>query len=541
MRGADLVTRTLRAAGVDTVFSLSGNQIMPVYDAAIDSDVRIVHVRHEAAAVFMADAAAQLTGRVGVALVTAAPGFVNALGALVSARASESPVLLLSGDAAVAQDGRGAFQELDQVAISRPLTKWSARARDATRLGETIAEAIAVATSGRPGPVHVALPFDVLQARVADAGPPVSHDSRPPSAALSAESVDGVRAALAGAKRPLVLVGPRLNATRAPGLAGRLGAALGVPVVAMESPRGVNDPALGNIGAVLRQADLVVSLGKRIDFTLGFGQCAPGARFLVVDSDADARTSAAGNLEGRLDGAIDADPLAFVQALIEAAGHGGAASGSSVRADWRGEVTQAIAQRNFPRLGEATASGRLHPATLCAALQRQIDGARDAILVVDGGEFGQWAQACLSAPRRIINGPAGAIGGGLAAAISARCMSPEATVFAVMGDGTAGFHFSEIDTAVRAGLPVVFVIGNDACWNAEHQIQLRDYGPARLIGCDLAETRYDEAAIGLGGHGAYVTHAGALDEALARAVASGKPAVVNVMIEGLAAPSGAGH
>ena len=152
MRGADLLVQTLAAAGVTRIFSLSGNQIMPVYDACLDAGIKITHVRHEAAAVFMADAWAQLTGKLGVALVTAAPGFANAVGALYTAMGSESPVLLLSGDSPVAQDGMGAFQELDQLAVSRALTKRGFRPISADVIGEEAALAIKVATSGRPGP-----------------------------------------------------------------------------------------------------------------------------------------------------------------------------------------------------------------------------------------------------------------------------------------------------------------------------------------------------------------------------------------------------
>ena len=180
---------------------------------------------------------------------------------------------------------------------------------------------------------------------------------------------------------------------------------------------------------------------------------------------------------------------------------------------------------------------RILPTVLCQAVQRQIDAAKETVLIADGGEFGQWAQACLTAPVRVINGPSGAIGGGFCYGIAAKMARPDATVFSMMGDGTCGFHFSEFETAIRCNAPFVAVVGHDARWNAEHQIQLRDYGPDRLIGCQLNETRYDLAAEGLGCHGEYVTDPGDLDGALDRAIKSGLPACVNVVIEGLPAPS----
>jgi acetolactate synthase-1/2/3 large subunit len=159
------------------------------------------------------------------------------------------------------------------------------------------------------------------------------------------------------------------------------------------------------------------------------------------------------------------------------------------------------------------------------------------VLVCDGGEFGQWAQACLRAPHRVINGVAGSIGAGIPYALAARLAQPDAPVVALLGDGTFGFHPAEIDTAVRYGLPFLLVVGHDARWNAEYQIQLRDYGMQRTVGCELLPTRYARVAEAFGGYGELVTEPGALLPAAYRALASGLPACLNVAIEGLAAPN----
>jgi acetolactate synthase-1/2/3 large subunit len=167
------------------------------------------------------------------------------------------------------------------------------------------------------------------------------------------------------------------------------------------------------------------------------------------------------------------------------------------------------------------------------------------VLVVDGGEFGQWVQAGVEAPVRLINGPSGSIGSAVPMAIAARLVHRERPVIAALGDGTFGFHPLELDTALRYSLPIVAVVGNDARWNAEHQLQLQHYGAARAVACTLLPTRYDRIAEALGGHGAHVERPEDLGPALERAVASGKPAVVNVLIEGVAAPTftpgAAGH
>jgi len=182
-------------------------------------------------------------------------------------------------------------------------------------------------------------------------------------------------------------------------------------------------------------------------------------------------------------------------------------------------------------------SGRVHPLAALRPLQALLDSHPQAVLVSDGGEFGQWAQACLQAPHRVINGMAGSIGSALPYAIGARCALPDGPIVATLGDGTFGFHASEIDTAVRYRLPFVAVIGNDARWNAEYQIQLREYGRDRLVGCELAPTRYDLVCAAFGGHGELVTGQPELAGAVQRAHASRLPACINVMIDGVAAPA----
>ena len=590
MNGAGLLIDTLARAGVRRIFSLSGNQIMPVYDACIDAGLSIVHVRHESAAVHMADAWAQITGEIGVALVTAGPGFANALSALFSARHSESPVLLLSGDSPVAADEDGAFQEMRQIDLTRPLVKTARRPLRVERLGHDVAAAIACARSGRPGPAHVALPFDVLNTTAGDTHRvgAAELDRRPRT--LPGPVADDIAGRIARARRPIVLTGPCMNRSRAGARVAALEAALRAPVVAMESPRGLRDPALGTFSDVLAASDLVVLLGKAIDFSVGFARppvVDAAADLVVIDPDNRMIDRAYRIAGGRVvvSACADAD---FAADALTAAAPAVIATGSGVPdpAVWCDEVADAIADRTAAgttaeaAAAEAAAAEtvavetvavetvavetvavetvavetvavetvavetaaaetgfRLHPRLLCEAVQRVLDTAAEPILVCDGGEFGQWAQASCTAPVRIVNGLSGAIGGGLCHALAAKLARPRATVVAMMGDGTAGFHFTELDTAVREGAAFVTVIGNDFRWNAEHQIQLRDYGPDRLIGCDLAPSaRYDLAAAGLGCHGEHVTDPTGLDAALSRALASGRPACLNVEIDGVAAP-----
>jgi acetolactate synthase-1/2/3 large subunit len=304
----------------------------------------------------------------------------------------------------------------------------------------------------------------------------------------------------------------------------------------MESPRGLNDPALGRLAGVVARADLLVLLGKEPDFTLRFGQAPsidPACRIAVVDPDPRSLQRAVDVVgQERIFFTAVADSVPTAQRLVQ-----NAAGRKWHARDWSDEVEAALRFRPREWAGLAAADGgAVHPVEVGRAVQALIDASAEAVFVADGGEFGQWAQACVNASTRVINGPAGSIGSAVPFALAARIARPRAQVVAMTGDGAVGFHLLELDTALRAGLPVVIVVGNDACWNAEHQIQLRTYGKARAHGCELLPARYDQIAAALGGHGELVTTAAQLPAALARAAASGKPALVNVMIQRLAAP-----
>ncbi len=537
-RGADALIAALEQAGTRTVFALSGNHIMSVFDAALGRAVELVHVRHEAAAVHMADAWARLSGEVGVALVTAGQGHANAAAALCTAQGGETPLLLLSGHAPLSELGLGSFQEQRQAELAAPVTKASWTAQSAASLPEDIARACRIARSGRPGPVHISLPADVLEGQCDEAGAVALDPARfaPEPMPLPQAAAAQARTALAEASRPLVIAPPALATPSGAALLARLRAALGVPVVTMESPRGINDPALGGFAEVLAEADLLLLLGKPLDFTLRFGKApavAPQCRWIVIEPEPEMRQRAERLLGQRLLFTAGADARSAASGLSEIA-----AGDTGRHAAWRQRVEAAIAYRPAAWHAIAPAEGApMHPLVLCRALQQLLDRRPDSVLVSDGGEFGQWAQATLRAPCRVINGVAGAIGPSLPFAIGAKAARPESTVVATVGDGAFGFHMAELDTAVRSGLPIIVVIGNDSRWNAEHQIQLRQYGAARTRGCTLAPaTRYDLVAAALGAHGEFVQSAAELPEALERAVASGKPACVNVLIEGAAAP-----
>ncbi len=534
--GANALVNAFETAGITKVFTLSGNHIMPIYDAIFDSKIDLIHTRHEAAAVHMADAWARLTGEAGIALVTGGPGHANAISALYTATMAESPVVLLSGHAPLEQLGKGAFQEMRQTDIAAPLTKASWICQKTEDIGLDIAKAIRLAKSGRLGPVHLSLPTDVLESILPESTVmpiPASFDAEQIPAADSA--ISKIITSLQQASKPLVLTGPQMQSNSGKALLSKLEHALGIPVIGMESPRGIGDPSLGAFSEVLSQADCVLLLGKKVDFTLKFAQ-SPGFNkdclFLQIDPDAEEIKRAKNALGVRLiDSAISDVPSAIYQLLSLNS------SVASTPSDWQKEVSTALqfeppAWKNIP-----PNNGKLHPVQALAPLQDILDSHPDSVLISDGGEIGQWAQACLRAPNRIINGVAGSIGAGIPFACAASVAKPNAPIIAIMGDGTFGFHCAEIDTGVRYKLPFTLIVGNDAKWNAEYQIQVRDYGQDRTIGCELLPSHYEKVCEAFGGYGEFVDDSKEVLPAVKRALASKLPSCINIMIDGLAAPN----
>jgi acetolactate synthase-1/2/3 large subunit len=537
LRGADIVARSLERLGCRHVFTLSGNHIMSVFDAALETKLDLVHVRHEATAVHMADAWGRLTGEAGVALVTGGPGHANAVGALFTALGAESPMVLLSGHAATWELGRGGFQEIRQADMAAPVAKASWTAKSAATLGSDVAQAMQIATTGRPGPVHVSLPSDLLEERVESNAIvwPEALDGSPSAPLLATSVADAVLAAIAAAARPIIFAGPQLSGPNGRALLARLEAATKTPAVVIESPRGIADATLGAFSDLVRRADLIVLLGKALDFTTrwasgrGFDS---GVRLISLDPEAALVDRAARTMGERLVVGCTVDVRKAAETLSTRAAQG-------PRRDdrWLTEARAALDER--PGAWETIAShtfGRLHPAEVFRVLRPYIERDEDTVLICDGGEFAQWGQSMLPVRRRLINGVAGSIGSSLAFALAAKLITPAAPVFAVLGDGTIGFHIAEFETAVRRKLPFVAVLGNDARWNAESQIQLREYGRERMHGCELLPARYDLVAAALGGHGEFIERAADLPGAIERALESGKPACINVMIESIAAP-----
>lgn len=536
IRGADVVARTLEKLGTTKVFTLSGNHIMSIFDAALETKLELIHVRHEAATVHMADAWGRLTGEPGIAMVTGGPGHANAVGALYTALANESPMVLLSGHAATDELGRGGFQEIAQADMARPVAKASWTSTSASALGDDVAKALDIARSGRPGPVHLSLPSDLLDAEL-DASRASIPDHLPvaPAGTLQDVLADAILDAIAKAHAPLIIAATHLSGPHGRPLLADLEKAVQAPVVIMESPRGIRDATLGSFSDLLKQTDLIVLIGKPLDFTLKWAQppvVAPTCRVISIDPEPALIARAQKELGSRLALAALADARSAVRTLTERGRKITPRAGQ-----WLAEARRLLDHRPEAWATLKGKNGRLHAVEVFRALKPIVERDPNTVLICDGGEFAQWGQSLIKPPRRIVNGVAGSIGAGIPFAVASRAWEAKAPIITVVGDGTFGFHMSEFDTAVRHNLPFVAIVGTDAMWNAESQIQLRDYGAQRMHGCSLLPTRYDQVVTALGGHGEMVDDAAALPAAIERAIASGKPACVNVMIEPIAAPA----
>ena len=520
------VVDCLLELGVRHLFTLSGNQILSLYDATIGRDLKLIHTRHEAAAVHMADAWGRMRETPGVAVVTAGPGHCNAVGALYVALQAESPLVLISGHAPLSQLGKGAFQEMDQVAIAAPVTKASWRVDAPERAAAALDEALALAGSGRPGPVHLSIPSDVLSKKVDSRVDPLPQPDL--CGPIANEDADQVLRLLAGAQRPLMMAGAAMSRPLGWCTVMELSRACGAPALKMESPRGVNDPRLYGASRLLDRADLVLLFGKALDFALRFGgpPFAPECRFVGIGPEESPTVS-----HPRMALSFKADPAASAMVLARRS-----ETDASTFVSWHHAVESARSARpDSWQRWRSPSKSPMHPLRVCEGLLPFLTD--ESVVVSDGGEFGQWAQAGLDSHVNLINGPSGAIGSAIPMALACRLARPGQHVFAFLGDGTFGYHAAEFDTALRYRLPFVAIVGNDAHWNAEYQLQLDHYGPGRTVACELLPTRYDRVVEALGGHGEWVPEPDELEPALERALDSGLPACVNVAVEGAKAPT----
>ena len=540
---AQLVARFLASRGVTRVFGLQGGHIQPVWDAVAQLGIPIVDVRHEAAAVHMAHAHAELTGELGVALVTAGPGVTNTVTAIANASSARVPLLLVAGCAPRPQTNMGPLQEMPHVAVMAPVTRYARTCRVAEAVPRELDEAVARACGdgGEPGPSYIEFPTDVLREPVATQLVLedffASHPAREfaPDDASVAAAVE----ALWSARRPVVITG-RGARDAGPELI-RLLDALGAVYLDTQESRGVvpdDHPATVSSlrGTVMNEADLVVTVGRKLDYQLGYGSPAvfPNARFVRI---ADTAPELIDNRRG--DPEVYGTPKLALAAILAAAGSRRAA----VDAQWTAELSRRQRERSASygaRLAMAPsgADGRMHPNRIFAAIRAVAPAG--AIAIADGGDILSFARLGLTNRTYLDSGSFGCLGVGVPFAVAAALAHPERGVICVSGDGAFGFNAMEIDTAVRHGAKAVFIIANNAAWNIERHDQDVNYG-GRIVGTELAYSDYAALGRALGAYGERVTDPGELEGALKRALANA-PAVLDVVVtrDAISSDSGKG-
>lgn len=525
---AGLIAEFLVANDVRRVFGLQGGHIQPIWDQLARRGVQIVDVRHEAAAVHMAQAHAELTGAPGVALVTAGPGVTNAVTPVAHASVARTPVLLIGGCAPGPQANMGALQDIDHVGMMRPITRRARTLREADQVLREISEAwsIALGDSGAPGPVYLEIPPADLRATPAAGVVLPEHLRRvePRRARADAREIDALTALLASADKIAVISGRGARNT-GPELSSFLDAT-GAAYLDTQESRGLLDTAHpAYVGAsrsrVMSEADLVVTLGRQLDYQLGYGSPAvfPHARFARLS---DATSELTDNRRGEVE--ILADIAWTLADATEALVH----AGHTPRTAWRDELRSSHverAERHRAALASAPAGsdGRMHPNRIFDALH-ELELA-DPILIADGGDLLSFARLGLQSGTYLDPGSLGCLGVGVPFGVAAALEHPERPVVSVNGDGAFGLNAMEINTAVRHGARAVFVVADNQAWNIERFDQQENYG--LVAGTELGQADYAVLAEGLGAFGIRVDDPADLAGALRKAL-DNAPAVVHV-------------
>jgi len=529
--GNALLARALARQRVETAFFLMGGPMLEVASASIAAGIRLIDVRHEQAAAMMAQAYARVLGKTGVCMAASGPGVTNLTTGLANSLIDCVPVVALGGASPVRQYQMGSFQEIDQVAIMRPVTKWAERVYETRRIPEYVELAFRIATAGKPGPVYLDLPGDLLYAEVDESDVVWGPD---PGFRLTAKAsaspavVEEVISQLEAAKRPVIISGSGILWSGAAQRLKDFVEKAGIPFYTTPQGRGVvpeDHPFFfGHArSTAFKESDLVLVLGTRLNFVFAFGKAPrfnPDAKFIRIDIDPDEVA-----VDCRSDIGIVADVGEVLFALNAAIDR---RIDVSTFANWREHLAGVDAARMVAQ-EEVLASNSIpiHPLRLCRELRDFMS--RDDILVVDGQEilnYGRMSLPSFVPGHRLNSGPFGTMGVGLPFGLGAKAAKPDARVVVLHGDGSFGLNAMEIDTAVRHNLPVLIVISLNGGWTADPD--------RKKPGRDLGYTRFDKMAEVFGCHGEYVDTPDQIRPALERAakvVDNGRTALLNVVTD----------
>jgi len=527
INGGRLAARALMAEGVEYLFALSGGEIDPLFQGCADEGIRVIDTRHEQAAVFAAEGWAFTTAKPGIAAATSGPGVTNAVTGLWDAFGKACPIVVFGGRTQLRQFELGALQDMNSLELVRSITKWARTGYETRRIAEYVSMAFRQALGGRPGPVYLEFPIDVLSAEIdeSEAVIPTGYRAvaRPQGdPKMVSRAVD----LLLKAERPLIIGGTGLWWSQADAELHEFVELTGIPF-SSSGGGGVlptDHPLCLSTRAGTDQADVICVIGTRLDFRLAFGQVPvyhKDSKWIQIDIEP---TEIGRNRP--IDVGIVGDARAVLRQMIEEA-RGRCQARASL--PWVGHC-QELAATNRAGLVSLMDSDAtpVHPARLCRELRDVLK--RDATVIIDGGEITAWGLGVLQGylPGHILTVlPTGTLGIGTGYAIAARLARPDKQVVLLSGDGSFGLNAMEFDTMIRHNLPVVSVISNDGGWGMIRRLQLAK-GKNRVVGSELGFVRYDRVVEALGGHGEAVEKPEDIRPALERAFASGLPACVNV-------------
>lgn len=535
LNGGDIAAQALQLNGIRTVFGLHGGHLDSLLFGLVDHDIALIDVRHEAAAVHAADGYARSTGDLGVSVVTSGPGVTNAVTGVAVAHVDSSPQLILGGAPPVRDEGKFVLQGgVDQVALMEPITKASQRVSDVDRIPEYIDRAIRIATRGRPGPVFLELPVDVLFDRIdADRVPFFPPVSAPAYGGPAGELAAEVARTLAAATRPIILCGHGVLFDDAHPEVRALAEQFAIPVFGNSRARGVlpydHELNCGNISGLAAcpdTPDVVVVLGARTSqLSIGRrraeGVIGPDTHVIQVDANPE---------EPGRNIAVDVAFAGSIKQFALAVLRTGSKVESAQRADWI-SATKKLLFSLAPFEDEAKQhTGDIHPYWFGARIAEGADD--DAIIIGDGSEAYHWVEpvARTAAPGRWMgHGYFGCLGIGSPFAIGAQVAHPHTQVIQVVGDGSVGFNIAEFDTMVRHGLPIITFVNSNRAWGISAHSQ--DALAGRRVISDLPMTNFHDVMTAFGGYGELVTDADEIGPAFRRAVASGLPACINVVTD----------
>jgi acetolactate synthase-1/2/3 large subunit len=534
VHGGKLLARALKQAGTDCIFTLSGGHIMPLYDGCIDEGIKIVDVRHEQAAVHAADAWARCNpGRVGVAAITAGPGVTDGVTGVANAWRANSPILVIGGQGPFDNLRRGSLQEMDHVGVMRPITKFADSCYQTHRIPEYTELAIRHAVSGIPGPAFLEIPMDIFMGQAEwEAAPIPPIRTQPPRLSPDRAEVRRALEILSASERPMLMAGTSVKWSMASGELNAFLSATHIPAYTNGMGRGTIPPTSPEFlnrsrREAMKQIDCIVLAGTLLDFRLRFGQTIPAdAKIIQLDMDATLigqNRSADVGLVGNL-------ACAFELLLEEMKATGTQLDFSG----WRDQL-RSVEDAEESKVEASLTSDEvpIHELRMCREVRDWLATVDDPIVIGDGGDIVASAAKVLPVPREgawMDPGPLGTLGVGMPFALAAQVSHPDRRVVIVYGDGSFGLNGFEYDTAVRFGLPIVGIVGNDAAWGQMMRPQATVYGKDRLAATLLDYTRYDKVVEALGGHGEFCERPDQIRPALERAAASGKPALVNVII-----------